>query len=412
MKKDEKELLEQGNSLIERARHIDAYLNRPNSVLPINDLNILIKDFEKTIKELPRIKNPESINEVFLFELKQRLLGEKMFWQTTYKSEQPSFDEIINTSGVPKSDIDDVEKWLKQNLDKVIKTNSQVLNEKHYEYRENPLLSALATYQEASELLLKSIDKVLKLLNSFQSRVPEIAKIRKEFKIVALRGDRSFTYSVKRIIGISIPNTIFTANGKLKVDYTALIAAVAEEACAHAVSQIKTEADRNLPEFIKDDLHLGVKPSNESVAEYFVEEIFDWLEKERKKTDFEIDIDEIVREHKKQKVLSDYWKNIWLYEILVLAQSKKEDFKNQMKKLAKYWIDPSGPRRTINKYNEYWDRKTGRLLPNTVRELIYCAKPVKRLEKEIGKNRLRKLENKLLEGHWSPLGLEFWIKNQ
>ena len=116
----------------------------------------------------------------------------------------------------------------------------------------------------------------------------------------------------------------------------------------HALNAVLTESS-NLPYILKRG-NLLIKPTAESVAQFYQDVLLDDLERHpevQRKLDIEHIFSEIAKEARALKLISEYKKNLDLYAILVLADKSfgnprdPETLKRKREVLDKLSIDPS-----------------------------------------------------------------------
>lgn len=365
-------------------------------------------------QEIPEIAMPRTVGELILGELRRRLNVEAAYLRMFTLAEVPSWQEVVALYGIPTEDLVAVESWLDFNLGEGAAVNSRLLKSGDFSHRAPVPLGSGKFRRQAEELVGGALDSTAKMLKGFFSHRPGVKQFFDQYQLVPDSDEeRSYLNWISQVVCVVTSQVVFMREGKIFLVPEELLRIVFHEGLGHGCHHIVSQSADHLPLFLRTDTGADIGASSESVAQYFETQFFDYLlnhPEADQHLPFEEPFGEIYQRYKDRQLLQEYWRRLYYFAVLTLAQSRPEDSQEQLARISRYSLDLSWPANFINNCTNNWDKATGRLLPRLVAELQYCGNPVKRALTKIAPEKLGQAEELILTGFWTPVGLEQWVK--
>ena len=321
--------------------------------------------------------------------------------------------------GIPRSDITQLRKWLKDNRARTLDSIDRLFQStdvKNYELGLN--VDVPNVRRQAEEFGAVQIQKYHKRLGRLLQDLSRVGEYLRDINAVPTANERSYFNPLTTTLAISVPAIVYsTEDGSLHLRERELIRVYGHEGMGHALNHVVTQADR-LPYFLTRQSAL-TEAAMESVSQFYQHVLFEDL-KNSPETQKELGIrhifDEIYQEAKDITRLEEYRLRLFQYGISLLADKSLGDphdpnvMRKKVELLSEVTLDPSFPLSFVEK-NRYSFDSQGNLNPQLVSELRYAAQPVQRALEEFAQRDIKydskgrsKIDGTLLKGFWTPIG--------
>lgn len=417
MKYSTKNYLSEGSDLINKAKAILNYTRQPNVLLSFDEIKKLIADIESLSAKLRDVEVPQNFDQLFESELKRRLFAESMDLLANISNEVLPWEQLVASYGVPMEDLEDLEKWLGENINQVrdanlrhFKNNNDLADRtylRHYTGIEKKVAEGEKLVNRKVKILINTIKECFGDESGVNLALSEYTFF------VDKNEQRSYISTIARIIAVCSSDLVYFNGNKIYLDEDELLSIIGHEFFGHARHFVLTESTKDLPEFLRIRTDNGVVASLESISQYFEKKFFDWLadnQEAQKKLKLKKSFESVYKEYIDKLCIGEYRRKRYRYAIYTLARSGQAKWRDNIDAIRKYSLEPFWFTNFINQHKYDWDEITGRLNPRTVRELIYAADPVKRIMAKVSDNHIKEVERLVLTGYWTPKGMEDWVR--
>ncbi len=406
--------IEHGNELLNRVKQIEIFQRQPNNLVPHEEISSLVKDINDFHSSLPDINDPQNLGELFNVEIKRRLAAEVASLSVDISSEVASWQDVIRYHGIPQKDLDNLETWLAENMDKVSKANQRNFTRtKGSEDRAYIPLGSTVLRTQAESLITQYILRTTTVLRDFLPAQLGVKEALKKYQVIVDSWqNRSYCNWISGVVGICTTDVAFMNQGEIYVDEPSFLALVGHELIGHACHNTLTH-NSDLPTFFRTITDTSIHSTGESISQYFEEKILDYLRKVpgiTEKLGLTEPFENIYQKYHDDRLIQKYKSRRYQFAILSLAKAGKANFRDQIPAISKYSLEPQWVTNFIENLKYGWDEITGRLLPKYVRELMYAADPVGRIMENTPIENIPEAERLVLTGFWMPQGLEQWVQ--
>ncbi|MBI2103557.1 hypothetical protein HYT59_00975 [Candidatus Woesebacteria bacterium] len=403
--------IERGNEIVNRVAAIERFRRQPDTLDPTKEIEQTIKQMEGLVTDFPVIVSPQNLDELYLAELRQRLVAEHASLSVDLMSETPTFEQVIAYNGIPIEDIESLEVWLAENREPVKEANKRKFERTANQKDRRPVhLGVDELNREASSLAKEAVERVIRAISE-EFGVAEAVKMFKRY--MDSWETRSFANWISNTVRWSTHKTTYMNEDGVFVDSNEIIRLVGHEFGGHVRHHVVTKMTSYLPSFLKTATDLPTSGTMESVAQHFESRLFTILKENPnfyQSLGFNEPFEDIYQRYLDDKLIADYIMKRFQFGIYTLAKSTQDDRKTQMEKLMPYAIEPWWPAKFINYEKDNWDQVSGRLISWRISELRYVADPVGRIMRSVPADRIEEAERLILTGYWMPQGLEDWVR--
>lgn len=408
-----KSFIQEGNSIFSEVDKRRTHLNQRYSLVDQELTQKLITDLKNLSSKLPVIKNPQNLEEVLVSELKRSCDGGVLVLNEDLSQNIAIPENILSKYNVRKDDIDLIKDWLLSNKANILQANKRQFDY-HSKHRTIGVpMGSPELRTSAEDLVAKNISLMKEILHKYFQDFKGI-KLLLDTYIITLDSNekRSFASRVGKVAVICIEPITSLYNGKIELIPERFIRIFGHEVIGHCLNYVLTE-NSELPFFIKEGFPSLTMAAAESMTNYWEDKLFhDLVSNSQIKELLSHDesFEEVYNRYQDVKILSEYAKKLEMLGLWTLATSKAGDVKDQIESLQKYSLNPSWPSYFVNSYRNNWNRETGFLLPRYVSELRYSVDPVGKVLKHVSKKNLKRFEELISTGFWTPDGLTEWVK--
>ena len=105
---------------------MEIFRRQPYTLKPVEQMAHLSEEAGLLEESLPDINCPNSLEEVYLGELKRRMKNVYIDLSSSLSTEMLPWQEVVEAYGIPQEDLNGIEKWLNVNLDAVVEANNRL----------------------------------------------------------------------------------------------------------------------------------------------------------------------------------------------------------------------------------------------------------------------------------------------
>lgn len=412
------ELLELAEQPWNKFKKIGKFESRFN-IFPPEEASQLVDEFNFVTEKIPVTDNPTTLEEVMCNDLKRKYSAQIGRLSRLLSGRPETFDDVINANAIDRSDLEDLKPWLLNNRKAAIDAIERVYkltNISDYELDVSGDIPGIR--RQAEEIALSNVENYHQKLGKMVEKISPIGGFLREIKAVATTNERSYFSTTTKILALGIPKICYMSPDRtIHPNHRKLIALYGHEGLGHALHSVVTMAS-NLPFFLKDTN--STKATLESVAQFYETVIFDDLLNHpdvQESLTIAHNYKEIYQEEQDTRLITDYQNNLFRYSITVLGDKSLGDpedpdvMKKKIDLLSEVTLMPYYPYSTIYGNRHNFDPQ-GNLNPSMVGELIYAAKPVERVIKNLNNRGIHFdgsgrsiIDNIILTGFWTPQGL-------
>jgi hypothetical protein len=386
---------------------------------PISRIEELLGDLNKLNDTIKLYEEPKTPDELIESELKRRLLGQVSFLEQCLGDHYEDFNKIIDTYGIPRSDIADLRPWLEEHKDEAILAIERLYKNRESIGYELPLLVDIPSIRRQSEKVSGAhIERYHKIIGEFLQKLTKVGGYMRSISASPTINSRSYFSPLIKNIAISLDAILFSdEDGILHLRDRELIRIYGHEGMGHALNYVVSKGDE-LPYFLTESSSLTL-PTEESVSHFYQSRIFEDLKKDpeiQRRLGIEDCFEEIYREQRDRGFIQDFRNRQGFYAITVLGnkslgEPEKRDVMDKKAEILKGICLPNdAPYYFLERRRKSFDSR-GNLDRSLVSELVYCARPVDRAMREFnnkGINYSRDerdlIDKTFLEGYWTPIG--------
>jgi hypothetical protein len=402
-----------GEDIFRRIDRRNTHLQQKYSLIDVDLTQKLMEDLHKLYENLPTIDNTQSIENVEIIELKRKCSGHIELLNEELSSAIPTPDQVISVYNIKNEDIDKIKDWLLLNKQNVIDANRNQYDYYSAHKRSYLVVGSPEIRQQAESIVQEKIEIMKGIVTELFINYKGISELTSDYLLsVDSSTSRSHSNHVSKLAVICPPAVTYMFNGKIYFVPEEFIRIFGHEVLGHCLSFILT-AHADLPFYLTEDYSSLTTASQESVANYFQNKIFEYLLDNPAQTSL-LRIDEpfenVYKRYVDTVVLNKYSLKLRMVGYWILAHSKMDQYKAQVDELMKYSIEPSWPSYFVNLFRNDWNRGTGLLLPKQVSELRYSVDAVGDIKQQVSSARLQRMEELILTGCWTSDGLKDWVQ--
>ncbi|MBI5065877.1 hypothetical protein HZA97_06580 [Candidatus Woesearchaeota archaeon] len=351
------------------------------------DVRELLKNAEKFLERLEsqNTNNLTSSEKIVFNEVKRQTSTEVEILKRDFSGTRFDYEVVFKVFSIPREDVDELKPWLDANIGKV----KELIDSSFKNFGESGFKNDLSVdipelAERAKKFAHQKINKYAFTIAELLDSVSKTGDLLRKLKVHPTTEERSYiNYTFKRV-GISIKDiTEETEDGELILKEERLITLLGHECMGHGMNFVLSQ-DKNLPFVLRDDLASSL-PTMESIAQHYANLIFEDLKNHcevQEKLGLTERFEQIYKKHKEEELLIEF-KNKRYYHALTILADKTLNTQQKIEKINQLSItegrsvDPFfGLQVVMNHKNSYDDQ--GNLQLGVLRELIYCARPVKK----------------------------------
>jgi hypothetical protein len=411
-------ILSASEDLLRRVERLDKFESKYDTI-PYKEINRISREMKELANSLPDITHPTNQDELLKSELKRRLNGEAFSLDQRLDPQSYDFDTIVTIFDIPKQDISELRGWLLLNRNITLEAIERLYQTKDIQNYELGLPADIPSIRrQAEEFATIHVQKYHKTLGKLLQNLTPVGSFLRDINASPTTAGRSYFHPLTNTIAIGIPAICYTTeDGCLHIKEKNLIDIYGHEGMGHALNHAITKSN-GLPYFLIKDTALTAA-TQESVAQFYQNVIFEDLKNSpetQRALGIEHKFGEIYQEAKDMAQLQEYFHRLGQYTTVVLADKglgSPQDPETLDKKKAllnDVVINPKYASNAVESTRNSFDSQ-GNYPAGAVRELMYCAQPVKRALEEFAKQGVfyegegrSKIDATLLKGFWTPIG--------
>lgn len=412
------ELLAQAKNIWDRQKRAERFQAR-FQMYPIGEGGRIVSDFQRLGEAISLVERPNTIDQAYLMELKRRALGEAVWMEHSLSGRPLTFDDTIKIFGIEGQDITNLRPWLDMNRAPTLESIERVAEETDIGHDVLDIAMDLPGVRSQSEEFAATVVRGYhRKLGKLFEQLTNVGGFLREIDALPTTGGRSYFDPVTKTLAIDIGAISYmTADRIPQVKDRPLIRLFGHEGFGHGVNAFLTE-NGDIPFFLKTSSS-ATSACLESVAQFYEKQIFIDL---AGSPDTQRDLDiahkypAILKEEHDVRQIETYSLRLFQYGVTVLADKSMGDpmdpdvIRYKIQKLSEVSLYPGYAQGFVNGNRNNYDID-GNLVPGLMVEIRYAAQPAERALEELGRRGISypdqrsKVDEVLLRGYWTPIGL-------
>jgi len=406
-------VIKQAGIISRKIRNLSNYNNSQNLVPNVFFAKTILSEVEFLIKKVPEIYEVNSVEELYILELKRYLELISAFLKRKIVGKRQNWVEIKELYYIQDEDLLQIENWLRSNKELIFETSNRLLNSDKFANVET--VQWIPNSYKIKEKIEREMLRLVEILVRFtkDTFAKNDDRIAQEFDNYIFDFNYDIRSSVFRenskAVLFNMNNIVNFQEGKPIIDFGLFVEHFGHEVWGHCMNQIMTRIS-DLPEFLKIPQTAASKTIEELVSIYFEKKIFVVLEeKQDYYEEFRTNISfaDFIKEYKTIKLMLDYSKKLRdfvMYQVITFNQISETDL---LRRVAKYSLSEEYAKYLVNtNIREY---NSGKGFFDDLYFLRYHSLFLDKLISNIDKSKINKAERAFLTGYWSPDGLKEWI---
>lgn len=412
------ELLATAKNIWDRQKRAERFQAR-FQMYPIGEGGRIVLDFQRLGESIPLIGKPANMDEVYQMELRRRSLGEALWLEHSLSGRSVTFGDTIKIFGIEGDDINNLRPWLEQNRAPTLESIERVAEASYIDHDVLDLAMDIpGVRRQSEEYLATVVTGYHRKLGRLFENLTNAGGFLRGIDAQPTTSGRSYFNPVTKTLAIDIGAVCYmNADGLPQVKERPLIRLFGHEGFGHGVNAFLTETG-DIPFFLKTSSG-GTIACLESIAQFYEKQIFADLA-DSPDTQKELDIahkyPEILREEQDVRQIETYGLRLFQYGITILADRSHGDpadpdvMRQKIQILSEVSLYPGYAPGFVNNNRHNYDID-GNLALGLMAEIRYAAKPADRAMEELRKKGISypdqrsKVDDVLLRGYWTPIGL-------